>query len=145
MAQQHDFPSDHGLKGNSMTDTPEPTPEAPPIPPARVQKSGDWHLVTHASWEVSVHPDGMLMLPRHLHPHEVDDFVRCIMTAKDIGAGVIKDNREKTPAANPRLNTRQAIVGHGGAPSGTARMQVTSRQHRAASVGRDKRRQGGAR
>ena len=123
-----------------MTDTPETS-----LPPARVQKSGDWYLITHGTWQISVHPDGLLMLPRHMHPDEVEDFVRCALVAKDIGAGVIKENAAKTPAPHALLNTRQAIVQHGPPPPGTSRMRVTSAQQRAAAVGREKRNWGGTR
>src|ERR1700757_1955526 len=112
------------------------------LPPARVQKAAGHYLVTHATWQISVAPDGLLMLPRHLHPDEVEDFVRCALVAKDIGAGVINENNLKTPAPTAGLNGRGAIIQHGTPPPGTTRMRVTSAQQRAASVGREKRREG---
>lgn len=120
-----------------MTENSEPS-----IPPARVQKAAGHYLVTHATWQISVAPDGLLMLPRHLHPEEVEDFVRCALVAKDIGAGVIKENDQKTPAPAAGLNGRGAIIQHGPPPPGTTRMRVTSAQQRAASMGREKRREG---
>ena len=43
-------------------------------PPATVRKVGDWHLVTYGTWQISIGPDGLIMLPRHLHPREHEDF-----------------------------------------------------------------------
>ncbi len=107
------------------------------VPPARVQKAAGHYLVTHGTWQISVAPDGLLMLPRHLHPDEVDDFIRCALVAKDVGGGVIKENESKTPA--PGLSTRRAIVTQGPPPPGTTRMRTTSGQQRAATIGRGKR------
>lgn len=55
-----------------------------------------WHLVEAGTWQVSVAPDGLLMLPRHLHPSEVADFCAAAMAAADVGHEVIKANEEKT-------------------------------------------------
>ena len=108
------------------------------VPPARVQKADGHHLVTHSGWQISVAPDGLLMLPRHLHPDEVEDFVRCALVAKDIGSGVIKEN-EQRPPGGPGLSARQAIVTQGAPPSGATRMRTTSGPQRA-TIGRSQRR-----
>src|SRR5271168_2549329 len=103
-----------------MTEAPEHTA------PARVQKAGDWHLVTHGAWQISVAPDGLLMLPRHLHPRELDDFVRCALVAKDVGTEVIAANEKKAEeAAKPGLSARRAIVAQGPPPDGAMRMHTT--------------------
>jgi len=119
-----------------MTEAPEHTA------PARVQKAGDWHLVTHGTWQISVGPDGLLMLPRHLHPRELDDFVRCAQVAKDVGNQVVAANEKKAQEATqkPALSARRAIIAQGPPPPGATRMRATSAQQRAASIGRDKRR-----
>lgn len=124
-----------------MTNSPN---DADRAPAARVQKAAGHYLVSHGTWQISVAPDGLLMLPRHLHPDEVDDFVRCALVAKDVGAGVIKENEQKTPL--PGLGGHGAIVTQGGPPAGATRMRVApSAQQRSATVGRQKRRDGGAR
>jgi len=55
-----------------------------------------WHLVEAGVWQVSVAPDGLLMLPRHLHPREAADFAAAIVAAADVGHEVIKANAAKT-------------------------------------------------
>lgn len=112
------------------------TPEQQRTPAARVQKAAGHYLITHGTWQISVAPDGLLMLPRHLHPEEVDDFVRCALIAKDVGAGVIADN--ESTSAEPGMPTGRAIVMQGPPPPGATRMRVVSAQQRAASLGREK-------
>jgi hypothetical protein len=125
-----------------MTDdnTTEPAPQA-----ARVQKAGDWHLVTYGAWQISVAPDGLLMLPRHLHPDHVADFAACAQVAVDVGRDVIAANEARVSRApsSRRLSSRRAVVTQGPPPEGTTRMRQTSAAARAASIGRGKRRQRG--
>ena len=45
-----------------------------------------WSLVRHGTWEVSIGPDGLIMLPRHLQPDEVDDFIQAITKAAAVGS-----------------------------------------------------------
>jgi hypothetical protein len=121
-----------------------PEPAAPPVtspapPAAKVQKVGAWHLVTRGSWQVSVGPDGLLMLPRHLHPDEWDEFVASAEIAKDVGQQVIAANNAKEQAAPTGLSSRRAIVTQGPPPAGTVRMQATTAHQRAATIGRPKR------
>ena len=130
-----------------MTETPK-TPDVPVAtepPPARVQKVGDWHLVTYQSWQISVDPAGLPMLPRHLHPRDWADFAGCMQVAVDVGNQIIAANEEKQKAQEAKgektgLSSRKAIVTQGPPPQGSVRMRTTSAQQRAASIGRAKRR-----
>lgn len=121
-------------------------PAQAPAAPATVKEAGGWHLISYGSWQISVAPDGLLMLPRHLHPDEFAHFVACGKVAADIGLKIQADNtaKEKLAATSqaPRrtpLPTRQAILTQGPPPQGTKRMRVTSAQQRAATIGRGKR------
>jgi hypothetical protein len=128
--------------GPDVLDTP-PKPEAPKPPPARVQKKHGHLLVSYGTWQISIAPDGLLMLPRHLHPRDVDDFVGCLAVAKDIAAHLINTNQKAAEKDDRRLPPRRAIVTQGPPPPGTTRMPVTPRaslQQRSASIGRQKRR-----
>ena len=106
---------------------------------AKVQKAGDWHLITYGTWQISVGPDGMLMLPRHLHPNELADFAGAAQVAADIGNQVIADNERRKPAQSVKLNSRSAILTEGPPPPGTVRMRMTTGQQRSAAIGRPKR------
>lgn len=120
-------------------------PQAP-VPPATVKEAGGWHLVSYGTWQISVGPDGLLMLPRHLHPDEFAHFVACGKVAADIGLKIQAGHAAKaklaaaseTPRRTP-LPTRQAILAQGPPPDGTKRMRVTSAQQRSATIGRGKR------
>jgi outer membrane biosynthesis protein TonB len=123
---------------NTTAEQPAETAQAAKAPPS-VQAVGDWQLVTHGTWQISVGPDGLLMLPRHLHPHEVDDFIAAATIAKQVGADVIAANNHKARKDNRRLSTRRgAIVTEGEPPAGTVRMNV-SQQQAAATIGRPRR------
>jgi hypothetical protein len=127
---------------SSEPDTSE-EPVAPP-PGVGIQSyPGGWHLVEKGSWQVSVSPDGMIMLPRHLHPLEIADFCAAASGAAKVAEIVIRNNDKKnTPA--PTLEELQqigtVIVTERGAdePQGAARMISTPRvaQERAATIGR---------
>jgi hypothetical protein len=113
-----------------------------PTPAATVQRHADWHLVKYGGWQISVGPDGLIMLPRHLHHRDVDEFVGCLSVAKDVAANVVAGNEEKAKvlAAHAPLNTRGAIATQGPPPPGTTRMRVTTAQERSSTIGRAKRR-----
>lgn len=108
------------------------------VPPvAKVQKVGDWHLVTCGSWQISVAPDALLMLPRHLHPNEVAEFVACAMAAADVGTHVLAANNAKaTGNLGHGLPSRRAIVAQGPPPPGAVRMPIAQRS----TIGQPKRR-----
>ncbi len=120
-----------------------PQAEAPETetPPATVQKAGDWHLVTYGSWQISIAPDGLLSLPRHLHPQEFAEFVACGQVAVDVGNEIIAANiaKQTAPPTKMALPTRHAVVTAGPPPEGTTRMRIN--QH-GSSIGRAKQRGG---
>jgi len=51
-----------------------------------VNHHSGWSLVRHGTWEVSIGPDGLIMLPRHLDPLELDDFVEAVTKAATVGS-----------------------------------------------------------
>lgn len=125
-------------------DEPEviPADRSVPVPTAKVQKAGNWHLVTFGSWQISVDPTGLLMLPRHLHPEEFAEFVACGQIAVDIGTQVRAENEKKAENDDRRLGSRQAILTQRGTEpaAGTVRMRTDTGQSRNATIGRAKRR-----
>jgi hypothetical protein len=125
-----------------MTDE-EDTPQQAPEPAARVQSyPNGWHLVSCGTWQISVSADGLLMLPRHLHPAEVEDFCTAAAAAAEIGTQVVALNQQRTkPVGAPA--SAAPMVTEGPPPPGYVRMPVTPRgssaQERAATIGRPKR------
>lgn len=108
--------------------TPDPEQEEehddPGTPSIQSLDSG-WHLVTHRTWQVSVGPDGLLMLPRHIHPREWDDFVAAGAAAIKLGHDIIAKN-EHAAVGDDRSPTmsRRALVTEGGVPEGAVRMMT---------------------
>lgn len=126
-------------EADDTAEQPAQTAQTAKAPPPTVQTVGDWQLVTHGAWQISVAPDGLMMLPRHLHPREWDDFVAAGTIAKQVGADVITANTHKARKDQRRLPTRRgAIVAEGEPPAGTVRMNV-SQQQAAATIGRPRR------
>ena len=136
-----------------MTDeTPQPDEEAPKDPPKAAPKKatkkatvrkvpGNWHLVEYGNWQVSVGPDAMIMLPRHVHPREVDDFVGAMLAAAEVGKKVAATNAENHKEVDlENLPSDLAIVTEGPPPPGAVKMAVTERMATAATIGRPKRR-----
>lgn len=106
--------------------------------PATVQRHGSWHLVTYGSWQISVDPAGVIMLPRHLHPREVDDFVGCMAVAKDVALTVVSTNERATAVAATRPGGRSSsavVITQGPPPPGLQRIPT---QQRTATIGRVK-------
>jgi hypothetical protein len=87
---------------------------------------GGWHVIDYGGWQVSVAPDGLLMLPRHLHPREVDEFVGAILAGAEVGAAVVAENAGKTKEVG-ELPDSKAIVVQGPPPPGAVPMQITPR------------------
>lgn len=105
-----------------MTDEPIPT-----IDEATVRKvEGDWHLVEYGQWQVSVAPDGLLMLPRHLHPNEVGDFVNAILAAGDVGSGVMARNEKAAENDDRTLPSSTLVVTESGTPTPGMTVKVTA-------------------
>ena len=65
-----------------------------------------WTLVRHGSWEVSVAPDGLIMLPRHLQPDEVEDFVAAIARAAVVAAELPEPDPEPPGHNAPLIAVR---------------------------------------
>lgn len=104
----------------------DPVPE-PVVDEATVRKvEGDWHLVEYGEWQVSVAPDGLLMLPRHLHPDEVGDFVNAILAAGDVG-GRVKARNEKAAESDDRsLPTSTLVVTESGSPTPGSTVKIAA-------------------
>ena len=110
-----------------MTEAPPAEPEAPPPAEPSVESYGDWKLVTSGNWQVSISPDGLLMLPRHLHPRDWADFVNAGNVAARLGAEMIAENIEKAKNDDRRPAPARAIVTESGTPppAGTLPMLIT--------------------
>jgi hypothetical protein len=109
-------------KAKHAATPPEPEAAAAPTLPegATVQSVGDpntpgtlWRLVTVGTWQISIAPDGLLMLPRHLHPRECPDFIAALSAAAIIGATVVTENAARGARDNRRLPPARAIVREG--------------------------------
>lgn len=90
--------------------TGEPPAESTPAPVAEttdvVQNPAGWSLVRHGTWEVSIGPDGMIMLPRLLAPEEVPDFISAVSRAAEIA----NENRAINQAAAAEAAANQPAV-----------------------------------
>jgi hypothetical protein len=121
-----------------MTDNPdEPTPEQENGRAATVRIFGEhpsrWHLVEYGTWQISVAPDGLLMLPRHLHPVDVQDFVSCALAAAQVGAKVVAENTDNLMEVGPPVPMKPIITPTGeDPPPGAVKMVLTERQAAAA-------------
>jgi hypothetical protein len=101
---------------------------------------GNWHLVEYGNWQVSVGPDAMIMLPRHVHPREVEDFVGAMLAAAEVGKEVAAANAENHREVDlENLPSDAAIVTEGPPPPGAVKMAVTERAATAATIGRKRR------
>jgi hypothetical protein len=123
------------------SESPEPesgTPEpdlatfAAAAPDAKVLSyPGGWHLVEKDTWQVSVSPDGLLMLPRHLHPREVEEFCAAAMSAVGVAKLQIELNDGKTtpqPTEEELAQNGVRITERGAdEPEGTVPVMVTPR------------------
>jgi hypothetical protein len=98
-------------------------------PQATVSKYRDWHLVRFGTWEISVAPDGLLMLPRHLAPNEVTDFCNCALAAAEVGQKVQEENRARTTEVDLENlpDGSRAIVTEGPPPPGATRVPIVPR------------------
>lgn len=123
-----------------MTDEPVDATADTALPTVKPYPEG-WHLVEAGSWQVSVAPDGLLMLPRHLHPAEVADFCAAAQAAADVGHEVIKANDERTtPVPAVESLSSSTFVKHTSEPAPGVKMLVQQRtgpQHQSA-IGRPK-------
>ena len=113
--------------------TRQPNRPAPAGPPddepdgdePTVKEWGDWKVVGAGTWEISISPDGLLQLPRHLHPREVDDFVRAATHATKIANEMIAANEARAEGDDRSIPPARAIVTEGRPPAGTVPMMIT--------------------
>lgn len=117
-----------------------PGDTTPPV----VRRVGDWHLVEAHGYQVSVAPDGLVMLPRHVHPRDVADLCAALVVAGAVAQGVWDGNVQGARDDERGLAQRGALVGSG-VPAGSVRMQVAQRQSEQATIGRPLRRGRGTR
>jgi hypothetical protein len=96
----------------------EPTPitgeivEAPAVTPPPedgvvVRNPNGWSLVQHGGWEVSIGPDGMIMLPHHLAPAELEDFVAAVTLAAELSVELQAESAAAVP--DPGLGSTLVI------------------------------------
>ncbi len=92
------------------------------VPQAKImQFEGGWHAVTYQRWQVSVAPDSLIMLPRHLKPTEVEDFIAAVRAAAEVGLQV-KAANEFNAQNDDRSLARRTYIAEGGVPPGAVRM-----------------------
>jgi hypothetical protein len=124
----------------------EPQKSAPHKVEPKIRTVGEppnrWKLVEYAGWEVSIGPDGLIMLPRHVHPREIDEFVGAMLAAAPVAAQVVKDNQKQLKKVDlNNLPSDAAIVSEGPPPPGAVPMVVAESGSAAAgTIGRPKRR-----
>lgn len=118
--------------GTAPAEPPDEAPEddGPPPPPDGVERfPNGWSLATHEGWQVSVGPDGLLMLPRHLHPGEVADF--CVAAALAAEEGNLKigwNTAHTTPMPVLTGTPPRAIVTEAGQPPPPGAVPMTIRE-----------------
>jgi hypothetical protein len=97
-----------------------------------------WSLVTAGTWQISVAPDGLLMLPRHLHPREVSDFLAAAVAAAEEGERIVKENQENEKPVPELTGQADAVVTEGPPPPGLIPMTVSGgpNQPPTGSIGR---------
>lgn len=95
--QNESAPSDPRPITGELLSEPDP-PLVPSDDGVVVHNPAGWSLVQHGSWEVSIGPDGMISLPKHLAPDEVEDFLAAVAKAAQVGAETQSANRSATPA-----------------------------------------------
>jgi hypothetical protein len=106
-------------------------------PVATVQKhESGWSRVQYKSWEISIGPDGCLMLPRLLKPEEVEDFVGAALAAAEVGTKMRADNVERAKSDDRSIPNRRVMVTPGGVPEGAVRLPVNFKNTPRGTIGR---------
>ena len=127
-AKSDETPDDVDQQIEDATPTDEPTTDEPSEPPSASceQFPNGWSLVRAGTWEISVGPDGLLMLPRHLDPREVNDFVTSALAAAEEGQRIMDENKaNETPVGD--LPERSAMITPAGQiPAGATPMTVSA-------------------
>lgn len=95
-----------------------------------------WHLVEYGTWSVSVGPDAVIMLPRHVPPTDVPDFVGAMLAAAEVGHKIKADNEAAGAKDDRSRPARRAIVKEGGVPDGAMRMPTKAGPNLSGSIGR---------
>lgn len=117
--------------GSAPAEPPEKAPEdEPPPPPDGVERfPNGWSLANHETWQISVGPDGLLMLPRHLAPSEVADFCAAAQVAAEEGLLKIAwNNAHTTPMPVLTGTPQRAIVTEAGQPLPPGAVPMTVRE-----------------
>jgi hypothetical protein len=87
-----------------------------------------WNLVTHGAWQISVGPDAVIQLPRHVHPDDVPHFIEAMKAAADL-AGQMRDLNEKNAAGDDRSLPRglMKVTPSGQTPAGYTKIPGTQK------------------
>jgi hypothetical protein len=94
---------------------------------AKVQTmDSGWSLVEYGCWSISVGPDGLLMLPRHLVPEDVQDFVGACLAAAEVGVQVRKANAKRAEGDDRSLPRSLIRTAPSGTPSEGVRLQTVA-------------------
>lgn len=130
------------------TSKPEEKPEPVGEPADEVtveQHPNGWSLVTVGCWQISVGPDGLIMLPRSLRPEDVEDFVCAAQAAAEIGAQVRSENARRGAKDEAVLSSRRLRMTRTRAgknwnvqqlPPTTAQRNTGTPQRQRAAIGR---------
>lgn len=120
-----------------MTTKPKKAVAAEPVAGVQTLDSG-WTLVTAGNWQISVGPDGLVQLPRHLVPREVADFLAACEKAAEVGAEVIANNEAAAAAAGqkPTALASTLIISSGEPPASAVRLTSGAVQRQGARIGR---------
>lgn len=93
--------------------------------PVVTELPNGWSLVQSNGWEISVGPDGLIQLPRHLLPSEIDDFTTACEAAAVVGEAVIERNADLR-ANTPTQSLLSTLVVSNELPSGAVRVTGSS-------------------
>lgn len=98
-----------------------------------------WHLVTAGNWQVSVASDGVISLPRHLDPGDVEDFLTALSAAATVAHSVRSENLEAAKNDDRSPTSRRLRMSDRGAAPGAVKINPVPRgggQRTAAAIGR---------
>lgn len=104
----------------------ESQPDQQPVEDGVTVVDGGWHLVESDGWSVSVGPDGLLMLPRHITPEELAPFMSAMQKAAKVGARVKAQNeaaaKRKTRTPAEQFVSTVLVSASGQVPEGAIRL-----------------------
>lgn len=91
-----------------------------------VRNPTGWSLVQHGNWEVSIGPDGLVMLPRHLAPEEIADFIGAVTKAAELSTELQAEAQAATGTPTPGLSSTLVIQESGQPlPAGAVPLQLS--------------------